>query len=178
MNKEELIRKSKFLSLVLRHDPAKIEISLDSAGWTPVDEFLKKANLSMDELEYIVKNNNKKRFEFFHGADGERDYIRASQGHSVKVELEYEEQEPPEMLYHGTCDDSYSLIVDEGIKKMSRHHVHLSCSSQTAFWVGNRHGPPIVVEVKAGDMHRQGYKFYLSTNGVWLTDYVPPSFME
>jgi len=172
MNEKEVIKKSKFLSLVLRHDPGRIGIKLDSAGWTPVEDLLIKANISMNELEDVVSNNNKKRFEF----NENKTLIRASQGHSVEVDLKYEEKEPPEFLYHGTAERNINSIRLKGIIKQKRHHVHLSDNRQTAMIVGQRHGKPAIIGIKSKAMNRNGYRFYLSTNGVWLTEYVPPEF--
>ena len=168
MLKKEVIKKSKHLSKILRHDPSRVNISLDDSGWTSVEILLRNINMTMEELDFVVENNNKKRYEF----NDDKTRIRASQGHSVEVDLGYEESIPPEILYHGTSDGGFERILIDGIKKMGRHHVHLSDSSRTAFIVGSRHGPPMVLEVSAMRMHDDGIEFYLSTNGVWLVDYV------
>lgn len=166
---------SKFLSLVLRHEPSAAHVTLDSAGWVEVEALLAgsaKAGraLTRDELEHVVVTNAKKRFEF--SADGTR--IRASQGHSVEVELEYAPQEPPELLYHGTATRFLESIRAQGLLKMERHHVHLSAETKMTLEVGARHGKPALLTILAGEMHAAGHVFYRSTNGVWLVDHVPP----
>lgn len=168
---------SKFMSLVLRHNPQKIGITLDSAGWVGVDEFLAACNkhrhaLTRDELESIVRNCDKQRFAF--SEDGLR--IRANQGHSVEVELDYKPTAPPEILYHGTVERFLPSIKAKGLVKGNRHHVHLSADVKTAEIVGNRRGKAIVLEVLSGHMHGDGFIFFLSANGVWLTDAVPPQY--
>lgn len=169
---------SKFLSLVLRHQPEEIGIQLDSAGWVGVEELLKacaehRFPFTHKELNEVVANNDKKRFSF--SEDGQR--IRANQGHSVKVELEYEPSVPPENLYHGTADRFLESIQKQGLLKRNRHHVHLSVDLPTAINVGQRHGRPLVFLVRAGDMHRAGHRFFVSANGVWLTEHVPAEFL-
>ncbi len=166
---------SKFLSLILRHKPEKIGLKLDESGWANVQELLKKShNLDMEMLEFIVDNNNKKRFEF----NDNKTKIRASQGHSVKVTLGYEAKEPPEILYHGTALKNEAAISEDGLKKMSRHAVHLSADRATADNVGRRHGQLLIYVVASKKMHDDGEKFYLSNNGVWLTDKVEPKYLH
>jgi putative RNA 2'-phosphotransferase len=170
---------SKFLSLVLRHQPEKIGIKLDSAGWVDVDVLLKAlkkhgTDLSMEELEEGVRTCSKQRYGF--SADKKR--IRANQGHSVEVDLEYEPATPPDVLYHGTATRNISSIFDNGIVKGERHHVHLSDNIETAISVGKRHGNPIVLEVNAKQMDADGVLFYVSANGVWLTDIVSPKYIQ
>lgn len=169
---DPLVKKSKRLSKVLRHDPESVGIVLDSAGWTDVDKLLVAMKLSRSELEEVVANNNKKRFEF----DSTGKLIRASQGHSVDVELEYEPLDPPKYLWHGTNKGVLTKILNEGLKKMDRHHVHLSESFETAITVGARKGSPVVVRVWAEAM--KGFKFYKSTNEVWLVDSVPHIYLS
>lgn len=169
---------SKFLSLVLRHEPQAIGIVLDSAGWISVDELLAawarhKSPLTREHLERIVATSDKKRFAF--SEDGQR--IRANQGHSVAVELDYKEQVPPETLFHGTATRFLDSIKSGGLVKGARHHVHLSIEHTTAVAVGVRHGKPVVLTARSGDMHRAGHHFYLSANGVWLVDQVPAAFI-
>lgn len=169
---------SKFLSLVLRHEPSVAHVSLDSAGWVEVGALLAgcaKADraLTRDDLEHVVVTNTKKRFEF--SADGTR--IRASQGHSVEVELEYAPQTPPALLYHGTATRFLDSIREKGLLKMQRHHVHLSAETRITLEVGARHGKPALLTIQAGEMHRAGHVFYRSTNGVWLVEHVPPTFV-
>jgi putative RNA 2'-phosphotransferase len=174
MSKDPLVRRSKHLSLVLRHNPASAGITLDAAGWVDVATLLPAMKLSMDQLEEVVGKNDKKRFEF--NADKTR--IRASQGHSVDVDLGYEEKEPPERLYHGTSKDVLDPILREGLRPMARHDVHLSPNVDTAHIVARRRRNPVVLEVFAGLMAKDGFKFRLSTNGVWLTEHVPPKYLD
>jgi len=179
MTEKETIRASKFLSLILRHEPHRVGLEPDAAGWVPVSELLQAVNrhgvaLSLEQLKHVVATNDKKRFAF--SEDGLR--IRASQGHSIEVELQYEPQAPPELLYHGTPERVIPSIRANGLNKGQRHHVHLSSDPQTATRVGQRRGRPVVLRIRSGDMHRQGHLFYLSANGVWLVDKIPPQFIE
>lgn len=179
MNAEKTKRTSKFLSLVLRHEPGKIGLTLDEQGWVKVDELLAAMNrhghgIDYDTLEEVVDTNDKKRFAF--SDDGEQ--IRASQGHSVEVNLGYVPVVPPEILYHGTVARFLGAIQEGGLRKGQRHHVHLSTSQQTASQVGQRRGAPVLLKVRAKEMHAVGHEFYLSANGVWLTDEVPAEFVE
>jgi putative RNA 2'-phosphotransferase len=170
--------KSKFLSLVLRHEPERVGIRLDESGWVAVDELLEGCRragnrMTLDELKEIVRTNNKQRFAF--SDDGTR--IRANQGHSVEVELGYEPAAPPEVLYHGTAEKHLPGIRREGLIKGARHHVHLSERVETASAVGQRHGRLVLLEVRAGAMHRDGLLFFKTPNGVWLTDGVPAQYL-
>jgi putative RNA 2'-phosphotransferase len=179
MNDKEIIRTSKFLSLVLRHEPEQVGLKLDEAGWIGVDELLRAVNqhgvaLTLDQLKHIVATSDKKRFAF--SDDGLR--IRASQGHSIEVDLQYEPQTPPELLYHGTATRFLDSIRKEGLKKMERHDVHLSAETKVTVQVGGRHGKPALLTIHAGDLHRAGFVFRRSANGVWLVDHVPPQFIE
>lgn len=172
-------RISKFLSLVLRHQPETIGIVLDDQGWTDVDILIDKSrakgiNLDREVLKHIVATNVKKRFAF----NETFDKIRASQGHSVEVELGYTPQEPPRILYHGTGAQSVDSILQSGLQKRARHHVHLSPDVETALKVGQRHGRPFMFEVLAGQMYEEGHLFYRSENGVWLTDRVPAKYLR
>nr|7KW8_A Chain A, tRNA 2'-phosphotransferase [Runella slithyformis]7KW9_A Chain A, tRNA 2'-phosphotransferase [Runella slithyformis] len=174
-----MVKVSKFLSLVLRHNPALIGLDLDANGWAPVKELLAKMKakghgISMEELKHIVETNSKKRFAFSENFEK----IRANQGHSVEVDLGYEKQVPPAVLFHGTAEKNFDLILKDGIKKMSRHHVHLSQDITTARKVGMRHGKPVVLSVDAKGMADGGFDFYLSNNGVWLIDFVPAEFIK
>lgn len=176
--KDRAVRTSKFLSLVLRHEPGLIGITLDEAGWVPVSELLRACRehgrpVTPDELREVVEGNDKRRFSF--SEDGLR--IRASQGHSVPVNLGYDPADPPELLYHGTAEKFLPLIREQGLRKGARHHVHLSHDAETARRVGGRRGRPFVLEVRSGRMRREGYEFFLSANGVWLTERVPPEFI-
>lgn len=175
---KSLVRVSKFLSLVLRHDPGKIGLRLDAAGWAEVDELLSAAAaagspIDRETLDRVVAENDKKRFAF--SADGTR--IRASQGHSVGVDLGLEPRTPPEVLYHGTATRSVDSIRETGLHSASRTHVHLSGDEETARAVGQRHGRPVVLTIAAGRMHRDGHPFFRSENGVWLTAAVPPDYI-
>ena len=178
MNPKETIRASKFLSLVLRHQPETAGITLDSAGWADVDELLAgcghaRRSLTRQQLDHVVATSEKKRYEF--SSDGRR--IRASQGHSVEVDLEYEPLPPPDVLYHGTATRFLEAIRVEGLKKMARHHVHLSAETSVTMQVSGRHGKPALLTIRAGDMHSAGWAFFRSTNGVWLVDAVPVEFI-
>lgn len=173
MNKE-LIKSSRFLSKVLRHDPGAAGIKLDKNGWANVKDILHRCKLKMPDLEEIVVTNDKKRFEF----DQHKIRIRARQGHSIDVDVELKETFPTEDLFHGTSDRVKDLIKLEGIKKQSRNHVHLTKDAITAIDVGARHGTPCVFRVNAPQMVQDGFKFYLSNNGVYLTDYVPPVYIQ
>ncbi|MFN8256361.1 MAG: RNA 2'-phosphotransferase [Bacteroidales bacterium] len=170
---------SKFLSLVLRHKPEIIGIQLDSNGWTDIDTLIEKSNeqgikLTKALLKHIVETNPKKRFAI----DESFSRIRANQGHSVSVELGYESKQPPEFLFHGTSEKSVSSILKSGLEKRKRHHVHLSSDIETATNVGKRHGKPFVFIVMAKSMFGDNFKFYLSENGVWLTDHVPAKYLK
>ena len=169
---------SKFLSYVLRHQPGSIGLTLDAQGWAAVDELLAAAArhgdaITREELDEVVETNDKKRFAV--SEDGTR--IRASQGHSVEIELGYRPVTPPEVLYHGTTPKFLEAIRRDGLKRMNRHHVHLSSDRETATNVGSRRGKPVILEVATGEMARAGKLFYLSENGVWLTDDVPPAYL-
>ncbi|HZR17952.1 MAG TPA: RNA 2'-phosphotransferase [Verrucomicrobiae bacterium] len=179
MSPSETVRISKFLSLILRHEPERVGLKLDSAGWVGVSELLEAVNrngisLTLDQLKHVVATNDKKRFEF--SEDGQ--WIRASQGHSIEVDLQYERQTPPELLYHGTPERFLESIRATGLNKAQRHHVHLSPDPQTAAKVDQRRGRAVVLTIRSGEMHRQGHVFYRSANGVWLVDHVPVRFIE
>lgn len=179
MNSQQEQRLSKFLSLVLRHQPEQIGISLDDQGWTSVDALIAAMNqygqkIDHDLLDEIVENNDKQRFSF--SDDGEM--IRANQGHSVAVELGYAPQTPPDTLYHGTVERFLAAIAATGLSKGQRHHVHLSESLTTATKVGQRRGQPIILTINAKAMSADGYVFYCSANGVWLTDAVPSNYIR
>jgi putative RNA 2'-phosphotransferase len=174
-----IIQISKFLSLILRHEPERVGLKLDSAGWVNVDELLQAASrhgvsFTLDQLKQVVATNDKKRFAL--SEDGLR--IRASQGHSVEVDLQYEPQVPPEFLYHGTPERFVESIRATGLNKGQRHHVHLSPDAATASKVGQRRGRPVVLKIHAGQMHLEGHIFYRSSNNVWLVDHVPARFIE
>lgn len=169
---------SKFLSLVLRHQPELIGVTLDAAGYVDVDRLLAACAahgrpITRQVLAQVVTENDKQRFAF--SEDGLR--IRASQGHSIAVDLAYAAQTPPEILYHGTVAAALAAIRVEGLSRRARHHVHLSPSAQEARRVGARRGRPVVLTVRAGAMAQAGLLFYRSDNGVWLTEHVPPAYL-
>ncbi|TCD20337.1 RNA 2'-phosphotransferase [Pedobacter psychrodurus] len=170
---------SKLLSYILRHSPETINLNLDENGWANVNELIAKFDLydkriDFDLLQYIVENNDKKRFAF----NEDKSKIRANQGHSIAVELNLNEAEPLAYLYHGTVEKFLSGIKTQGLQKMGRQHVHLSADRETANKVGGRRGKPVILTINSGEMHRAGHKFYLSDNNVWLTDVVPVQFIE
>jgi len=173
-----LVRISKFLSLVLRHDPGRIGIALDEAGWVGVDELIeaaRRAGVEIDRavLERVVAENDKRRFAL--SPDGGR--IRASQGHSVAVDLGLRPQAPPAELFHGTAARFVESIRCEGLRAGKRTHVHLSADEATARKVGQRHGSPVVLRIAAGRMHQAGHEFVRSENGVWLTAAIPVEYV-
>jgi putative RNA 2'-phosphotransferase len=174
----DLVRVSKFLSLILRHKPEEIGLALDENGWADVAELLRLANqrghaLTRPLLERVVAENDKKRFAF--SDDGR--HIRASQGHSLTVDLALPAAEPPQVLYHGTASRFLDSIRAGGLHSGSRRHVHLSPDAATATKVGQRHGRPVVLVVRAREMAAAGHQFFLSANGVWLTERVPAEFL-
>jgi putative RNA 2'-phosphotransferase len=172
-----LERASKFLSLVLRHEPGKIGLQLDQQGWAAIDELLSKAAshlpLTHALLHEIVSASDKQRFAI--SDDGLR--IRANQGHSVQVELGLRPQTPPDLLYHGTASRFLDSIRQQGLLRGERHHVHLSAQIDTALAVGKRHGQPAILTIKAAQMQLAGHVFFCSQNSVWLTDHVPVEFL-
>ena len=176
--KERHVRVSKFLSLVLRHQPEKIGVTLDREGWVPVSRLLEALEahgrrLTLDELREVVRANDKQRFSF--SPDGLS--IRANQGHSVEVELGYEPSEPPPTLYHGTAERFIQSIKQQGLSRGRRHHVHLSEQEATAVAVGRRYGRPVILSVASGAMHADGHPFFRAANGVWLTEHVPARYI-
>jgi putative RNA 2'-phosphotransferase len=179
ISEKQITHISKFLCLVLRHQPETIDIQLDQNGWTDVDTLLEKSNsygvkLDNETLKHIVKTNSKKRFAF----NETLDKIRASQGHSIEIELGYTSQKPPENLYHVTGEKSVQSIRDTGLKKQNRQQVHLSADIETALKVGQRHGKPFVFKVLAEQMFNDKFEFFISDNGVWLTDNVPTKYLK
>lgn len=169
---------SKYISLILRHKPETIGITLDEHGWANVDELIsgiaKTHEMNMNILEEIVSIDEKQRYSF----NDDKTKIRANQGHSIQVDVELEEIKPPEILWHGTGEKFTSSIDEQGLIPKSRLYVHLSKDEETAFKVGTRHGKPVLYIVKAEEMFKDGYKFYLSKNGVWLTKEVPVKYLE
>jgi putative RNA 2'-phosphotransferase len=171
------VKVSKYLSKHLRHQPERIGITLDESGWVAVDNLLRATaehgfRITRAELDHVVAVNDKRRFTIEDGR------IRANQGHSVEVDLDLPPAEPPAYLYHGTVARHLDAIRAEGLRPMDRHHVHLSPDRETATRVGARRGRPVVLSVHAGAMHQAGHRFYVSANGVWLADAVPPEFLR
>ena len=170
---------SRFMSLILRHKPQVIKAELDEGGWLDVETLMAGMNakghrIDRATLDEVVRTNDKQRFAF--SEDGTR--IRANQGHSIEVAVEMESKAPPTVLYHGTVGKFIDLIMKKGLLKMSRLHVHLSADVTTATRVGSRRGFPKLLVVDAQQMHADGFEFFLSENGVWLTDHVPPEYLS
>ncbi|SHE86224.1 putative RNA 2'-phosphotransferase [Seinonella peptonophila] len=180
MNRSEQKHMSKFLTLVLRHQPEIIHIQPDPQGWVSVQELLialqkNKKGLSVDELHQIVETNDKNRFEL--STDGKR--IRARYGHSISISKEHSESvNPPELLFHGTATRFLASILREGLQRMNRQYVHLSTDLHTAKQVGGRHGKPIILIIEAGRMRSDGFLFYRTEPNVWLTKHVPPAYIR
>jgi putative RNA 2'-phosphotransferase len=179
MDKTRQIKISKYLIKHLRHTPEKLGLTLTIGGWVNVDDLLSACAvhqfpITRAELEEVVATNDKQRFSF----DETKTRIRANQGHSVDVDLELQPQTPPNLLYHGTGEQSVPAILQSGLLKMSRHHVHLSKDVETARKVGMRHGRPVIFAIAATTMQQAGFTFYCSDNGVWLVDKVPPQYLE
>lgn len=165
---------SKLISLILRHKPETIGITLDEHGWANVDELLNGIKIDMATLEQIVSTDDKQRYSL----NENKTLIRANQGHSIPVDVELEETQPPEVLWHGTAEKYKQSILHDGLIPKSRLYVHLSTDIQTAISVGERHGEVVLFRIDAQKMYQDGYKFYLSKNGVWLTKYVPTSYLS
>ncbi|MFE5025416.1 RNA 2'-phosphotransferase [Streptomyces sp. NPDC056656] len=177
MDERRTVKVSKYLSKHLRHQPERIGLTLDEGGWVEIGTLLAAAaahgfRITRDELDHVVAANDKRRFAI----EGSR--IRASQGHTVYVDLGLPPATPPAYLYHGTVASALDAIRAEGLRPMSRHDVHLSPDRETATRVGARRGPPVVLSVDAGAMHRDGHTFRVSANGVWLTEAVPPRYLR
>ncbi|MER7831866.1 RNA 2'-phosphotransferase [Streptomyces sp. NPDC095602] len=177
MDEQRAVKVSKYLSRHLRHQPERIGLVLDPQGWVAVDDLLRalarhRMPVSRAELEHVVATNDKRRFTL------EGDRIRASQGHTVDVDLGLPPAVPPAYLYHGTVPAALDAIRAEGLRPMRRHHVHLSPDRETATRVGARRGRAVVLSVDSGAMHRDGHVFHVSANGVWLTDAVPPRYLR
>ncbi len=180
MTRKEIVRTSRFIALVLRHRPQAAGIELDEHGWADVRELIDGVNacgrhrLDMATLEEIVRTDEKGRYSF----DETHSHIRANQGHSIPVDVGLTEATPPDVLFHGTAERFCTSIEREGLLPMSRLHVHLSQDVPTAVKVGSRHGRPVVWRVDARRMYEDGRRFYLSQNGVWLTERVPPEYLS
>ncbi|MFD7643816.1 RNA 2'-phosphotransferase [Kitasatospora sp. NPDC059795] len=179
MDEKQTVRTSKMLSRILRHDPGAIGVTLDAAGWVPVDTLLAalarhNRRLTRAQLDHVVATNNKRRFAY--SEDGSA--IRANQGHTVEVDLGLPATTPPDVLFHGTAERNLRYILAEGLRPMARQDVHLSADTGTAVKVGSRHGRPVVLEVDAAAMAADGHEFRVSANGVWLTDAVPVQYLR
>jgi len=179
MNNSRLVKISKYLSKHLRHSPDCLGLQLSPGGWVAVEELLSASiahnfPIQLTELTEVVAKNDKQRFSF----DSTGKLIRANQGHSVEVDLQLNPSVPPDILYHGTGKGAVESILNSGLCKMSRHHVHLSADVETARKVGARHGLPVVFTVAAAAMYNQGYTFYCSENKVWLVDCVPSAYLK
>ncbi|MEU1939156.1 RNA 2'-phosphotransferase [Streptomyces coeruleorubidus] len=177
MDERRTVKVSKYLSKHLRHQPARIGLALDEAGWVEIDTLIAEAAthgfpFTRAELDHVVATNDKRRF----AVEGTR--IRASQGHSVEVDLGLPTETPPAYLYHGTVARNLDAIRAEGLRPMNRHAVHLSPDRETATRVGARRGRPVVLTVDAAAMHRDGHVFQVSANGVWLTQAVPARYLR
>ena len=179
MDSQRLVKVSKYLSKHLRHQPERLGLTLAPGGWVTVEELLRACAdhqfpVTRDELDEVVARNDKQRLSF----DPTGELIRANQGHSVEVDLQLGPVTPPAILYHGTAEKFVEPILREGLRKMARHHVHLSKDMETARKVGSRHGRPIIFQVDAQRMHADGHAFYCSANGVWLVDSVAPNYLQ
>ena len=165
---------SRKLAFLLRHSQDPLYISLDG-GWAKVSEITKALNISRAQLDEIVATDEKGRYMY----DEYKQRIRACQGHSIPgVQVEMEQPEPPEYLFHGTATRFLDTIMREGLRPMSRQWVHLSKDYETAVNVGSRHGAPIVLRVNAQQLVADGYQLYRSLNGVWQIKEVPAQYLE
>lgn len=176
MEKVDLKQTSKFLSYLLRHNPAALDLTVDPHGWVRIGEIVEKAAppITRKQIEDTVRSNTKQRFSI--SPDGF--YIRANQGHSFAVDLGLTPCTPPTLLFHGTAEQNLPAIRAEGLKPMMRQHVHLSGDTATARKVGMRHGKPVILKVDAGQMTAEGHPFFLSENGVWLCTVVPLEYLQ
>lgn len=179
MDEKSLVKISKYLSKHLRHQPERLSLQLEAGGWARVDDLLAACRrnnfpISLDELTEVVERNDKRRFSF----NESKTKIRANQGHSVEVDLQLKPPAPPDVLFHGTNEKSVSVILEYGLLKMARHHVHLSTDEKTARSVGARRGKPVIFAVDAAAMSKEGCEFFVSANGVWLVETVPPKFLR
>lgn len=176
----ELIER--YLSYILRHHPEDIKLILSDDGWIQINKITenlkkyKKQELSVEKIKEIVKLSSKQRFEI--KIENNTEYIRATQGHSINVNMNYKPQTPPDILYHGTGQKYINSIIKTGLKPKTRQYVHLSSDIKTATSVGERHGEVRIIEINSKQMYEDGIKFYLSKNGVWLTDYVNIKYLK
>lgn len=179
MDDTRRVKISKYLSKHLRHQPERLGLELQTGGWVEVAMLLEACArahfpITAAELAEVVASSDKQRFAL----DDSSTRIRANQGHSVEVDLQLEQRDPPAILYHGTPERSVPIILEQGLSKMARHHVHLSATVAEALKVGSRRGRPVVLQVNAAGLHAAGGVFYLSANGVWLVDQVPPAYLR
>jgi len=178
VNDKMLVRVSKRMSLALRHAPARFDLELDPAGWVRVTDLLAALRITRLELDTVVERDGKQRFALRRDPTG-AEQIRANQGHSIPIDLGLAALPPPERLYHGTTAAALDSIRATGLHRARRHHVHLSAHTDTARRVGARRaGGVVVLTVDAAAMARDGHLFYRSANGVWLTDAVPPRYLD
>ena len=178
-SERELVNASKFVSLLLRHKPETIGLELDNSGWARIDDIEsltqnQSIKLNRSLIHQIVESCDKQRYSISECGE----FVRANQGHSISVDINLEERIPPTFLYHGTASRFMDSILENGLLKRSRQHVHLSEKKSIAISVGSRHGKPVLLEVKAGEMVQEGIKFYQSKNGVWLVENVPPRYLS
>lgn len=176
---KEDMKISKFISLVLRHKPDEIGLTLDEYGYVNTSDLIKGLNrkgykVTVSDIERIVAEDDKQRYSFNY----DKNKIKANQGHSIQVNLELQAIDPPEVLYHGTSTRFSESIYNEGIRKQGRQYVHLSADLETAAKVGKRHGELVIFKISSEQMCKDGYKFFLSENNVWLTDYVPAKYIK
>ena len=170
----------RFIALILRHRPEAVGIVLDEHGWAKADELVDGINatgnhrLTKELLEAIVRTDEKQRYAF----NEDHTLIRANQGHSVSVDVELKAMEPPPILYHGTGEKYAGSIDRQGLIPKTRLYVHLSADTETARKVGIRHGKPVIYRVDCQRMAADGFVFYQSVNGVWLTREVPPKYLQ
>lgn len=179
MNEKTRKNISKNLSFVLRHRPDSIGLELGDGGWVVLDELIAALarggkTVSREVIEQIVAESDKQRFEL----SDDRTRIRARQGHSVEVDLGYEPATPPDVLYHGTAEKNLESIYQKGLVKANRHHVHLSTNQQTMLQVAMRHGKPVLLSIDARRMFADGHEFFVTGNHVWLTNHVPPEYLQ
>lgn len=177
MNNKQTVKVSKFMSFALRHDPKAAGITLDSNGWVKVSELIKAIknhgySVNLKDIEFVVENNDKKRFQIV------GDKIRASQGHSVDIDLNLTPTKPPKFLYHGTALKNVDSIYENGINSGNRQHVHLSVDRETAVKVGSRHGKPYIFIIDSEKMYEDGVDLYISENGVWLVKSVERKYIS
>lgn len=176
MDKKQKTKIGKFIALILRHHPEKLDLDMDKNGWVDVEKLIENSdiNFTFSDLLEIVDSDDKKRYSF----NSDFSKIRANQGHSIDVDLELKEIIPPKFLFHGTAEKNRNKIIEEGINKKSRKYVHLSEDISVALNVGKRHGNPIVLRINAKKMHEDGFIFYLSENDVFLVDFVPSKYIN